>query len=211
MESPTPYYLKMLENLTHARKIVHRVDPGECGSDLQHLKLRSYVLLCHSVIEEYIEDLGLGIAMASRKRFLDDGIISKSLVGLVTAKVLDEVKRERAKSKIGLDLVRNLQIFSEEAFNQYRSGILANHGIKPENLSNIFVPIGFDPQQVDLSLVNALKSLGEKRGGLAHKFAIRQELTLSAFETDLTAIKRDLILFDEEACRCLFNGMAVAT
>jgi RiboL-PSP-HEPN len=199
----------MLENLKHAKKIVHRVDARECKNDLQHLKLRSYVLLCHSVIEEYVEDLGLDVALTSRKKFLDEGVITKSLVGLVTAKVLDEVKKEKAKSKISADLVKNLQVFSEESFNQYRIEIMSNHGIKPENLSNVFVPIGFDPQQIDLSLVNALKSLGEKRGGIAHKFAIKQELTLSAFETDLSAITRDLILFDEEACRCLINGMTV--
>lgn len=202
MKSPSDHYKKMTRNLTHARKIVQRVDKNECKSDLQHLKLRSYVLLCHAVIEEYIEDLGLDIALKSRRSYMEDGSISKSLVSLVTAKVLEEIKDKKAK-RISSDLVRNLDLFSEEAFNLYRSGLASNHGIKPDNLAKIFVPIGFDPEAVDFALVNALKALGEKRGGLAHKFVIRQEMTLSSFETDLLVIKRDLIQFDIEACKSL--------
>jgi hypothetical protein len=177
MQSPTDHYSKLKAHIAHARKILRNVDRKECRNDLQHLKLRSYVLLSHSIVEEFIEDLGLEVALNARRIFCDDGIITKALVALVTSQVLSDVK-EKSKSKIGTDLVRNLDAFSEEAFNAYRATITSNNGVKPENLRKIFVPIGIDPETVDLSLVNSMKALGEKRGGLAHKFAIQQELTL---------------------------------
>lgn len=207
MDSPTPHYSKLRAHVDHARKIVTRVDPDQCKSDLQHLKLRSYVLLCHSIVEEFVEDLGLSVALEARKLFADEGVITRSLVALVTSQVLNEVK-EKSRAKVGADLVRNLDAFSEEAFTTYRNSVTANNGIKPENLRRLFVPIGFDPESVDLSLVNSMKALGEKRGGLAHKFAIQQELTLSAFETDLGSIIRDLEVFDREACGNLAVRMA---
>lgn len=207
MESPTAHYQKLRDNVNHARKIVARVDQEECRSDLQHLKLRSYVLLCHSIVEEFIEDLGLDVALEARRLFANNEIITRSLVALVTSQVLFEIK-EKSRAKIGSDLVRNLDTFSEEAFTTYRNSVTSNNGIQPDDLKRVFVPIGFDPESVDLSLVNSMKALGEKRGGLAHKFAIQQELTLSAFETDLNSIIRDLEVFDKEACGNLAVRMA---
>lgn len=206
MRSPTNHYVKLKTHIAHARKILRSVDRDECRNDLQHLKLRSFVLLVHSIVEEFIEDLGLDVALQARRLFCDDGVITKALVALVTSQVLVEVK-EKSKAKIGTDLVRNLDAFSEEAFNTYRSAVSSNNGVKPDDLRKVFVPIGIDPEAVDLALVNAMKALGEKRGGLAHKFAIQQELTLSAFDTDLNAIVRDLELFDKEACSNLAARM----
>lgn len=209
MDSPTPHFTKMLGNLKHARKIVYRVDPAGCKNDLQHLKLRSYVMLCHSVVEEYIEDLGLDVALKARRILIEEGQITKALVALVTAGVLDEARQERALRKISSDLVRNLETFSEQAFNLYRGAVASNNGIKPDNLNRIFLPIGFDPSYVDFSLCNILDNLGTRRGGMAHKFVIQQEMTLSSFETDISIIERDLTIFDQEACSCLLARMAV--
>ena len=200
MLSPTAHYQKLLGNIKHARKIVTRVDNEQCRNDLQHLKLRSYVLLCHSIVEEFIEDLGLEVALEARRLFANDGVITRALVALVTSQVLFE--------KIDSDLVRNLDAFSEEAFTTYRNSVSSNNGIKPDDLKRVFVPIGVDPEAVDLALVNSMKALGEKRGGLAHKFAIQQELTLSAFDTDLSSIIRDLEVLDQEACSNLAVRMA---
>lgn len=206
MQSPTSHYVALKANVDHARKLVKGVDPLSCSSDLQHLKLRSYVLLCHSIIEEYVENLGRDVALEARKKF-KSGSITKALVALVASRVLDEIK-EKSRKKVSSDLVRNLDVFSEEAYTTYKNAVDSNHGIQPDDLLAIFAPIGFDPAEINLPLVNAMKALGEKRGALAHKFAITQQLTLSAFETDLQYIIDDLILLDEEACKCLAIEMA---
>ena len=209
MKSPTSHLKKMKRNLVHARKIVSRVDPAECRTPIQHLKLKSYILLCHAIIEEYIEDLGYDVAIRARKMFKSKGLICRSLVSLVASGVMDEIKSDRSKHKVGKDLVRNLEVFSLESFNRYKSVVDNNHGIKLENLAAVFVPIGFDPESVDQALVNQLSAFGEKRGGVAHKFAIREEATLSAVDSDIAVIVRDLQQFDEEACNCLNLKMTV--
>jgi hypothetical protein len=208
MKSPTSHFKKMKKNLAHARKIVSRVDPAECKTPLQHLKLKSYILLCHAIIEEYIEDLGYDVAMQARQMFKNKGLICKTLVSLVASGVMDEIKNNKSKHKIGKDLVKNLEIFSTESFNKYKNIVDNNHGIKLENLSSVFVPIGFDPEAIDLALVNQLSAFGEKRGGVAHKFAIREEATLSAVDSDMNVIVRDLQQFDQEACSCLNSKMS---
>ena len=179
------------------------VEPLGCKTPLQHLKLKSYILLCHAIVEEYIEDLGYDVARKARAMFKNDGVISKSLVSLVASGVMEEKKSSKSKYKIGKDLVRNLEVFSTESFNRYKVVVDNNHGIKLENLCAIFVPIGFDPEIIDLALVNQLSAFGEKRGGVAHKFAIVEEATLSAMNSDMMVIERDLELFDQEACKCL--------
>lgn len=209
MKSPTVHFRKMRKNLAHARKIVSRVDPTECKTPLQHLKLKSYILLCHAVIEEYIEDLGYDVAIKARQMFKSKGLICKSLVSLVASGVMDEIKNNKSKNKVGRDLVKNLEVFSSESFNRYKNIVDNNHGIKLENLTAVFVPIGFDPEAIDLALVNQLSAFGEKRGGVAHKFAIREEATLSAVDSDMAVIVRDLEQFDQEACNCLNSKMSV--
>lgn len=209
MKSPTIHFRKMRKNLAHARKIVSRVDPTECKTPIQHLKLKSYILLCHAIIEEYIEDLGYDVAIKARQMFKTKGLICKSLVSLVASGIIGEVKNNKSKSKIGRDLVKNLEIFSSESLKRYKSIVDNNHGIKLENLSAVFVPIGFDPEAIDLALVNQLSAFGEKRGGVAHKFAIREEATLSAVDSDMAVIVRDLQQFDQEACNCLNSKMSV--
>ncbi|GAA0468788.1 hypothetical protein GCM10009096_07120 [Parasphingorhabdus litoris] len=202
MKSPTSHYKKLKADLRKARKIVVRVDPIECKNDLQRLKLSSYVLLCHAAIEQFLEELALEAAMDARRNFKDKGRISRTLVALVAAKVLDETKAEKSKSKIGSDLVRDIDEYSKQAINLFRNTIKENHGISERNLDNLFIPIGFKPNEIDLSLVNSLTALGERRGGLAHKFVIKNEDTLSAFETDLKSIVRDLEGIDQEVCLC---------
>ncbi|WP_089132128.1 hypothetical protein [Sphingorhabdus sp. SMR4y] len=83
METPTLLYQQMIRNIDHARKLVSNVEPNGCKTDLQHLKLRSFVLLTHSIIEEYIEDLGREVAVEARKEF-KKGKITKALVALIS-------------------------------------------------------------------------------------------------------------------------------
>lgn len=207
MDHPTPHYVKLEKHVAHARAIVRGVDRHECKTDLQHLKLQSYILLTHAVIEQYVEDLCLDIAKEARSRFVRESVITKALVGLVAAQVLFEKSAGRASKKIGSELVRNLDDFSKEAFNKFNEVVKSNHGIKTENLKSLFHPIGVDPTEVDLALVNALDSFGTTRGGIAHQFTIKRENTLSDVESGLTAMIRDLASFDKEAVAVLRSSL----
>lgn len=206
MQSPTKLLASCRANVDAARQLVDDVPKDGCETDLDHLKLRSFVLLAHSVIEEYVEELALEVAKEARSKFKKEGKISKALVALIASRVLDEFKEKSAR-RVGSDMVRNIDIFSEEAFTTFKHAVSSNNGIQPNDLHGLFVPIGFDPSEVNGPLVQALAALGKRRGGVAHKFAIKQELTLSSFESDLNYLLRDLEIFDDEACKCLATEM----
>lgn len=210
MIHPTEHYATLQKHIAHARTIVRGVDSHECKTDLQHLKLQSFILLTHAVIEQYIEDLCLEVAKEARARFVKKSVITKALVGLVAAQVLAEKASGRASKKIGSELVRNLDDFSKEAFNKFTEAVKNNHGIKKDNLRSLFHPIAVDPIDVDLALVNALDSFGTTRGGIAHKFAIKRENTLSDIETSLNAMIRDLASLDKEAVSVLQSSLVEA-
>ncbi|MCJ8191067.1 HEPN domain-containing protein [Sphingomicrobium aestuariivivum] len=201
-------YESLKKNIGHAKKIVAGVDPHECKTDLQHLKLQSYIFLCHAIIEEYVEQLCLEVAKAARVQFVEEGLITKALVALIAAQVLQERGSGKASKKIGSELVRNLDEFSREAFNRFNSVVSSNNGIKKENVRALFTPIGVDPMHVDTALVNAMDALGTERGGIAHKFAIRRESTLSDTEEKIGSIVRDLEAFDEAAREALKIALA---
>jgi RiboL-PSP-HEPN len=197
MRSPTPHYRTLCKSLKKARLIVNGINELECETDLQHLKLQAYILLCHSALEQYIEELGLSAAIAARKAFVDSGVITKTLVALISSKLIDDIS-EKGKMRLSAELVSNI-----EEFSRYRSVVTANNGIIKRNQQNIFVPIGVDPSSIDLALTNNLHAFGSSRGDVAHKFRVRRTDTLSAVSTNLATIVSGVIALDEAVCKAL--------
>ncbi len=193
------HYDNFVRNLKHAKKIVRAVNIHECTTDLQHLKLQSYILLTHAIFEEYVEDLCSHVALEARTVFAREGRITKALVALIAAQVLEARAGGKGSRKIGSELVRNLDEFSKQAYNSFIDVIKNNNGIKPDNLRTLFLPIGVDPFEVDTALVNAMDAFGTKRGGIAHKFAIRRENTLGDIQNDVDNIGRDIESLDKAA------------
>lgn len=208
MTGYTPHYEGLKKGLSHAEKVVGGVYPYGCKTDLQHLKLQSFILLAHAVIEQYLEELCLEVARDARTIFVREGVITKALVGLITSQVLAEKSSGKGSRRIGSDMAKNLDVFSRDAFNSYTEVIKSNHGIKKDNLKSLFFPIGIDPLTVDLALANTLDAFGTTRGLIAHKFAIRRENTLSAVQSELAVIVRDLTALDREAMSSLQMRMA---
>ena len=99
MNSPTQHYVKLRESLKKAEVITRGIDRRECKTELQHLKLQAYVLLCHSALEEYIEDLGLSVAQQARSLFSNSGLITRALVALISSRLVDELS-EKGKRRV---------------------------------------------------------------------------------------------------------------
>lgn len=209
MKSPTRQYKDLKKALKNAKKITRGVNMHECKSDLQFLKLHSYILLCHSAIEEYIEKLGEAVALEARKIFVQDGVITKSLVALVSAKIIDDLP-EKSRKKISSDLVGNIEEFSKEAFNRYRSIVVGNNGITIKDQAAVFLPIGVDPEITDFVLMQAMNSFGAKRGEVAHSFKVRRNDTLADVMASVNTIENLLSGYDLAACKCISARMRVA-
>jgi len=173
-----------------------------CETDLQHLKLQGYILLCHSALEQYLEDLGLTAAQAARDIFSNTGVITKTLVALISSKLVDDLP-EKSKTKVKTELLSNIEEFSKEAFNRYRSVVISNNGIVKKDQNKILLPIGVDPSSVDLVLMNNLHAFGANRGDVAHKFKVQRTHTLTAIDTNLATILEGIIAYDQAVCDAL--------
>lgn len=206
MKSPTQHYRLLVRSIKKARLITRGVNRLGCATDLQHLKLQSYIILCHSALEEYIEELALSAAREARSVYVNNGVITKTLVALIASKLVDDVS-ERSKSKLTSELSSNIEVFSKEAFNRYHDVVKSNNGIVKRDQQKIFVPIGVVPEAVDLVLMNSLNAFGAKRGDVAHKFRVQRTETLTSVETDLANIVRGLIAYDQAVCDALKNRM----
>ncbi|WP_343563560.1 HEPN domain-containing protein [Kiloniella sp. b19] len=203
MKSPTSHLRAVKRSLKKAEKIVSGVDPNQTTTDLQRLKVRSFIMLTHAALEEYFETISKSVAMEARKAFIERGTICHCLMALISLKAqngkTDSEKRDNIKN-----LSKNIDDFSKEALNQYINIINNNHGIRKQNLNNILLPIGIDIEYEDILLSNALDTFGSTRGNVAHKFHhIQTEPTLSSIKTELQTIENNLIDFDKAVCSTL--------
>ena len=196
--------------MVEARQILRRVPSDRPLTSLQHLKVQSFVLFAHSALEEYLENVGWKVALEARSALLHEGRITHALVALVASKVMDDISN-RNRRRITSDLISNLEIFSAEAVTRYRSIIGNNNGITERDQKNILFPIGVDPEKTDIALMNNLNSFGRDRGNIAHSFLpIRTEVTISAINSRIDDILRDIVKFDEAACSTLQRSMPLA-
>ena len=202
MKSPTTHYRLLVSSLKKARLIIRGVNKLGCTTDLQHLKLQAYILLCHAALEQYIEDLALSAAKSARDIFVTKGVVTKTLLALISSKIVDDIS-QKSTLKLTSELSSNVDIFSKEAFNRYHSIIISNNGIIKKDQKNILVPIGVDPESVDIVLMNILHAFGARRGEVAHKFRVQRAETLTAVETELTTIVKNIIAYDQAVCEAL--------
>lgn len=207
MRSPTPQLKQLRKSFKKAKLITRGINKIGCQNDFQHLKLQSYILLCHSALEEYIEDLGMAAALAARTQYSSNGTITKTLVALISAKLVNDIS-DKKKQKVMQELSYSIEEFSKEAFNRYRTVIKSNNGIVTRDQQSILIPIGVDPESVDLVLMNNLHGFGAKRGDVAHKFKVQRSDTLTAVETDLKTILVGINAYDQAVCEALMLGMS---
>lgn len=184
------------DNLKSASKIVSKVPPHGCNTELQELCLKAYILLSHAALEVYFEDACLNAATEAVGKYKNSGTITKSLLGLVSSKVLRDVRTKNAK-KLASDAVSNIAVFSTEALTAYAKRVKDNNGIKGENIRSLLVPVGVEPEVEEISAFNALNTFGTSRGDIAHKFlGIKTQHTLSSVNSSLKTIRDGIDVYE---------------
>ena len=200
---PTTQYSLLLAALAAIRPITKNVNPLICDTPLQTLKVRSYILLTHAALEEYIEELTLEVAKAAVQQFTANKSICIALLGLVSSTLLDEVSVGKAKKRATQDVFNNIDVFAAEALTRFHMLVKGNNGIKRNDQLSLFLPIGVDPEQADSATLAAMDAFGTKRGDIAHKAKITKTHTLSEIESDIATIVSGLKMFDQAACEAL--------
>lgn len=175
---PSTRYRQMQSQV---RQIGTALLPGRKGKDLIDLTPRlsmralSYRILCHAEIESYLEDRVIEIALTADKSWKERGHICNSILCLLAFSEanLDKLPQTlkpppNRKQADWENLIRPHKRLSGSVtkfINKIRN---SNNGIKEQNIIEMILPIGFDPDLIDELLLADLNDFGTKRGSAAH-------------------------------------------
>lgn len=117
------------------------------------IHLRSYILLTHATLENFIEDCAKYLIYLSYSNYTKEKIIDIRLSWLML-----DAERQKIRGK---ELNNAIQFLVDN----YREKVNNNHGIKEQNLKNIFGPIAIELSNFNIEAYN---QLGKLRGLFAH-------------------------------------------
>jgi len=209
MKSPTKAYKQLKRSLTELKPILNRVPLMLCDTNLQHLKVQSFVFLSHAAFEVYVEELSRSVSEEAVRLLNVDGIITKALISMTAWETIAQVDDDIKRKKIKLEVANNFKTFANASKINLHKQIEDNHGIRKVNLRDLLVPIGVDPEIVDMATFAALDALGLKRGHIAHKVKIQREETRSSIIGEVNTILEGLKNYDREACICIEKRMTI--
>lgn len=190
---------KLELSLVEAGGLLTGLPLHDMGSALQQLLLRSYVLLCHAAIEEYLEKVSLSVLYESLKNFESDGRIRDPLLSACSYyKIIlrDEIQIRRSDNS-SRDLL--LRIF-RKAISEHANAIDGIHGIKTKDQEAMLLPIGVRLFEFDRLLSQALHSFGGVRGKYAHGLGFRVVTPRAGLESTVGSIFQLLQPFDNMLC-----------
>lgn len=201
----TTEFERLISRFALAEQILGDTPDHDFRNDLDRLRCRSYIFLCHAALEEYLEDLSLSILQKAYDQF-SGGVISKPLVDACSFYQirLSEVPNQ---SCAPLSLKRIIIEASGLAIRNHRAAIKGNNGIKTSDQQKLFLPIGFDIGGFDHVLSQKLNAYGERRGSIAHSFQINEQLPKAALQSEINLIKRLIKPFDEAADGLVQNSV----
>jgi hypothetical protein len=137
-------------------------------SEREYDMARAYLVLAHAEIEAFCEDRGSKVAERAHGLWRRKGRRSAVLVELL--------KFHHATTRKPWTPIDKSPLRLESAVNYYLASVIGqNHGIREENLSKMFFPIGIDPSDLDSVWVSTMDSFGVSRGSIAHSSVKTQQ------------------------------------
>lgn len=155
---------------------------------------RAFCLLCHAELEAYIEDITKEIVDKAFAKWNTN----KEIISPIIFHLAYNYRQENGKPKetpYGM-------VF--KSYNSLTDTIKKNNGIKENNLTGFFKPIGFE---IDPTLQSTLNDYGKTRGDIAHtSFNTQQPLDPATEKNNISQILTALALFDNDLTTYEANG-----
>ena len=134
-------------------------------------KIKSYCILCHAGIEDYIESI---VRHTTLKNFnlISKGRGSKKFIKSISFWFFHKaipISSSSVQHKVGGLFNKNKdgEIFSE--MQTHVTNVLQeNHGIREDNLKKLLEPLGIPTSQFDQIWLNDMDTFGKLRGNFAH-------------------------------------------
>ena len=192
-------FAKLELALCEARGVIRGLPEHNVENRLHELKLKSYVLLCHAAIEEYLEGVSLAVLRGSLRAFEADGTVRDPL--LAASSFYKIVLNAEVSSRSAGDPLQDvLEVVFRRAMDEHRKSVDENHGVKTKDQDALFLPIGVRLFDFDRLLSQSLNSFGALRGGFAHGFGIRTITPKAGQESKVYNILNLMLAFDNFLC-----------
>lgn len=155
-------------------------------------RARAFRLLLHAEIEHFFEDRAIEIADRACAAWTKKHKPSNTLLCLLSNFRGDS---SGLPKKLGTKTTASSVV--NKCVAQFRFSVTRNNGIKTENLLGLFLPIGVDESNFDVTWLAALDTFGTNRGAAAHSswvtYSIDPKTELALAEEILKGLKE----FDE--------------
>ncbi|WP_157035732.1 hypothetical protein [Sphingobium chungbukense] len=158
--TPEFHYLDLA--LATARKIIEDLPDHLIRGDLDELKLKSYVLLQHAAIEEYLERVSLYVLNQCKRQFDQTSKVTEPLISVCcyySINVVTEFANPTNSFKSS-DLFEKM---CRQAINKHVVALDGIHGIKTKDQDAIMNPVGIKMHDFDHVLSQMLNALGSNR------------------------------------------------
>jgi len=203
MRSPTAEYKRLKTSLRGLKSLLARVPDTYCATNLQHLRVQSYLILAHAAFEEYLENISLLVLEECVDKFNNKRSMNDCIVSLITFETIAQFNDKSQRAKIRSEVVDKLDKFVNLAKRNHKQVIYDNHGIKLKDQKALLLPVGLDPQQIDNVTASSLDGFGTKRGKHAHTVKIQTTETKSSVLAETTNLAKGLKQFDQEAVKII--------
>ncbi|MFC6198136.1 HEPN domain-containing protein [Ponticaulis profundi] len=192
--------LELKKSLKEVRGIAGRMGNDELETPLHKMKVKSYILLSHGVIEEYLENKSLQICEQAISE-LSQNKISYCISSLVAFYKFQYPTILTHPPSVG-HVTEFLVDAAEQCIIQHQEIISNNHGIRKKSLDRLFRPLGIDVDKVAPGLKASLDAFGQKRGTFAHGVGAHVQDTKGGIRQELNGIVSLLELFDQGCSIC---------
>ncbi|MEH6790268.1 HEPN domain-containing protein [Parasphingorhabdus sp.] len=164
------------------------------------LNCRAFVAFVHAEFESYFESVADNILTRAKKNWKKSGRAGTVISGLLAF-------RNDSKATIASDIAKpgdrqTLEYCICFSIASQEKIIQTNNGIKPDNFSNLFSPLGVTKNHVDEALSIQLENFGSRRGGLVHSGAqISLPRIRDPFDdeySDVEFLLKEVAAFDEK-------------
>lgn len=153
------------------RHLLPPIKPAGNYTAREYDMVRSYIVLAHAEIENYIEDLAEAVIAATELRWRSD---KRSGRGAAALLLYHDKRATTPSSLAGQSSSATLDTALGAAIRRHREYISReNHGVKEKNLLRLLLPIGILDHQLDPVWLANMDSFGAQRGIVAHVSARR--------------------------------------
>jgi hypothetical protein len=136
-------------------------------SSYELTQCRAFITFCHAEVEIYFEGLASKVVLAAERHWRKNKRVTNAIAAMLAYRIRHDQNLPDNPSQ--QNPTTKFETLVSKAINAQKAAIKANHGIKPKNLSELFLPIGMYPDQFDETLLIQLNSLASRRGDHVHQ------------------------------------------